>query len=130
MQARHTENVLPSAIGSQPNNASEPAPLAPSQASGRDSHVYFVHQMYGLFGDDKPMSDLFQSSHRMWSYVAEINGAAYHLWNAAEVESLVKQRYPQYWDMYCDVRYPIMRCDIGRWPTTSPEPLRNGAPAS
>ena len=41
-------------------------------------------------------------------------GATYHLWNADEVESLMKQRYPQYWDMYCNVRYPIMRADIGR----------------
>ena len=27
---------------------------------------------------------------------------------------MIKQRYPQHWDMYCGVRYPIMRCDIGR----------------
>ena len=40
--------------------------------------------------------------------------AHYHLWIADEVESLVKQRYPQYWDMYSSVRYPVMRCDIGR----------------
>ena len=70
--------------------------------------------MYGLVGDDKPMSHLFESSHRRWSEVAAGMGAAYHMWNAAEVESLVKQRYPQYWDMYCGVRYPIMRCAIGR----------------
>jgi hypothetical protein len=73
-----------------------------------------VHQIYGLFGDDKPMSNLFQTSNKMWKEVAAGMGAQYHLWNAAEVESLVKQRYPQFWDMYCGVRYPIMRADIGR----------------
>ncbi len=25
-----------------------------------------------------------------------------------------KQRYPALWDVYRDVRYPVMRCDIGR----------------
>ena len=27
---------------------------------------------------------------------------------------MIKQRYPEHWDMYCGVRYPIMRADIGR----------------
>ena len=76
--------------------------------------VAFVHQMYGLFGDDKPMTPLFETSHQKWQAVAKTMHAVYHLWSAAEVESLVKQRYPQFWDMYCNVRYPIMRCDIGR----------------
>ena len=26
----------------------------------------------------------------------------------------MKRHYPKYWAMYCGVRYPIMRCDIGR----------------
>ena len=76
--------------------------------------VSFVHQMHGLFGDDKSMSPLFKSSMERWQLVAKKMRATYHLWSAAEVESLVKQRYPQFWDMYCNVRYPIMRCDIGR----------------
>ena len=76
--------------------------------------VSFVHQMHGLFGDDKTMSPLFKSSMERWQLVAKKMRATYHLWSAAEVESLVKQRYPQFWDMYCNVRYPIMRCDIGR----------------
>ena len=76
--------------------------------------VGFVHQVYGLFGDDKPLSQLFQTSNRKWTEVAANIGAEYHLWNASEVESLMKQRYPQFWDMYRLVRYPIMRCDICR----------------
>jgi hypothetical protein len=86
----------------------------PSDGAGNGNGVYYVHQMYGLFGDNKPMSPLFQASQRKWVEVAAGMGAQYHLWSAAEVESLVKQRYPQFGDMYCQVRYPIMRCDIGR----------------
>ena len=87
---------------------------APSQAHRRESCVQHVHQIYGLFGDDKPMSDLFLTSQQKWSEVAKGMGAQYHLWNAVEVETLMKHTYPEYWDMYCSVRYPIMRCDIAR----------------
>jgi hypothetical protein len=41
-------------------------------------------------------------------------GARYHLWNAAEVETLMRTRYPQFWDTYQTVRYPVMRADIAR----------------
>ena len=85
-----------------------------SQAAPSSNGVYYVHQIYGLFGDNKPMSTLFQKSKSMWSDVAKGMGAEHHLWNAEELESLVKQKYPQFWNMYCDVRYPIMRADIGR----------------
>ena len=104
--------------GSQPRGESEHVPpaveLAHSQAHKREPCVSYVHQVYGLYGDDKPMSNLFETSRRMWSDVAAGMGARYILWSAAGVEALMKQRYPQRWDMYCDVRYPIMRCDIGR----------------
>ena len=69
MQARRTANLGTSGSGSQPRSASEPASLtdtilgppswAPIQARRRETCVQYVHQMYGLFGDDKPMSDLF-----------------------------------------------------------------------
>ena len=85
-----------------------------SQAAPSSNGVYYVHQIYGLFGDNKPMSTLFQKSKSMWCDVAKGMGAEHHLWNAEELESLVKQKYPQFWNMYCDVRYPIMRADIGR----------------
>ena len=41
-------------------------------------------------------------------------GARYHLWNAAEVETLMRTRYPLFWDTYQTVRYPVMRADIAR----------------
>ena len=88
--------------------------LAPSQAHRLGSGVRAVHQMYGVFGDDKPMNSLFETSRKGWKDVARSMSARYHLWNAHELEALVKQKYPQYWDMYRSVRYPIMRCDIGR----------------
>jgi len=86
---------------------------APSQGVRQDNGVKIVHQIYGLFGDE-PMSSLFAACREKWEEVAERMSAHYHLWNADELEALVKHKYPQYWDMYVDVRYPVMRCDIGR----------------
>ena len=76
--------------------------------------VRIIHQVYGVFGDGKCMSALFQQSHKRWKDLAKSMSVQYHLWNADEQESLIAQRYPQYWELYCNVRYPIMRCDIGR----------------
>ena len=87
---------------------------APSQGHGRQNAVRLVHQVYGIFRDDKPMSVLFEASHKQWKEVATLMSAHYHLWNADEVEALIKNKYAQHWDMYCSVRYPIMRCDIAR----------------
>ena len=76
--------------------------------------VGYIHQIYGLFGDDRPMSPLFMRSHKAWQRVASSMGAKYHLWNAVEVETLMKNEYTEFWKMYRDVRYPIMRCDMAR----------------
>ena len=73
-----------------------------------------VHRIYGVFGDDKPKPCLFTACQMKWEELAKRMSAAYHLWTADELESLVKQKYTQYWDMCSSVRYPVMRCDIGR----------------
>ena len=88
--------------GSQPIRSSTSGP------------VRYVHQMYGLFRDDKPMSDLFQRSKAAWQQVAADMGATYILWSADEIDTMVREHYPQIWDMYTTVRYPIMRADMGR----------------
>ena len=93
------------------------APEAISQdasASVQGRPVMYVHQIYGLFGDGKPMSQRFEDSRDAWSACAGSMGARYHLWNAAEVETLMRTRYPQFWDTYQTVRYPVMRADIAR----------------
>ena len=76
--------------------------------------VQYVHQIYGLFRDSKPMNDRFKASHEAWKACAARMNAVYHLWNADEVDTLMRTRYPAFWDTYKNVRYPIMRVDIGR----------------
>ena len=73
-----------------------------------------VHQIYGVFGDGKPMDQVFKASQQAWKTCAARMGAQYHLWNSDEVETLMRTRYPQFWELYTRVRYPIMRVDIGR----------------
>ena len=101
-------------VGAQDGSRAQVNVQAISQGHGRGQGIRLIHQVYGVFGDKEPMSSLFETSHRRWKEIARCMSAHYHLWNAEEMEALVKQRYPQHWDMYCSVRYPIMRCDIGR----------------
>ena len=120
LQSCLPSSLVTSGSSSQPNNAAAAPSLsiindmALSQEKQRKTCVHYVHQVYGLFGDDTPMSELFRKSQKMWRGVAGNIGARYHLWNATEVESLMKKHYPDYWSMYCGARYPVMRCHIGR----------------
>ena len=76
--------------------------------------VLLVHQIFGVFRDNKPMSRLCQNSLRRWRQVAQQMGGRHHLWDADEVDALVKQNYPQHWDMYHNVAFPVMRSYIAR----------------
>jgi hypothetical protein len=104
----------PGTPGRQSQALSQVCSPAPSQGVHVGNSVKIVHQIYGLFGDGKSMSPLFESCQQKWQGLAESMGANYHVWSADDLEALVKQMYPQYWDMYTQVRYPVMRCDIGR----------------
>jgi len=97
----------------QAHDGGDASPVASSQITERNG-VEIVHQIYGLFGDGKPMSPLFQKCQRKWQRVAEAMSAKYVLWDAAGLEALVCQRYPQYWKTYKAARYPVMRVDMGR----------------
>ena len=77
-------------------------------------YVSQVHQIYGLFKDGKPMNKMFASSHQAWKTTALHMGAAYHLWTSEEVETLMRTKYVEFWDMYQNCRYPVMRADISR----------------
>ena len=81
-----------------------------------ENNVQIYHQMYVFFfRDGKPMPPLFEASRSAWQAQAEKTGARYHLWNPAEVESLIKAMMPQFWGLYVNLRFPhIQRCDIGR----------------
>ena len=109
---RGSPGPQPSSVASGQMLVQSPAP--DTQCTLQRSGVQFVHQIYGLFGDGKPMNALFEDSQRCWQKVAEGMSARYILWTASEVEALVFQKYPQYWKMYIKVRYPVMRCDIAR----------------
>ena len=89
-----------------------------SQAStnliGLSANVAMIHQIYGLYRDGKPMPPLFCESKRRWQQFAVNSNARYHLWDADEVDTLVKNHYGFIWDSYQKCRYPVMRADIAR----------------
>ena len=41
-------------------------------------------------------------------------GAINHLWNADELDALIKHKYEQFWPMYQNAAFSVMRADIGR----------------
>ena len=94
-----------------PRTGCTPPPPCPVSEKRRVSHI---HNIYGLYRDDKQMSELFRDNHARWKHVAEVNGAHYHLWSADEVDTLIHDHYPEFLKMYKAVRYPVMRVDIGR----------------
>ena len=79
-----------------------------------DYQVQWYHQIYGLYRDNKEMSQLFQESSKRWKQTAVANGAEYHLWIADEIDTLVRTHFPQYLDKYTNMRYPVMKGDVGR----------------
>ena len=100
--------------GSQPVPKHDGTTPGPSTCETCEDLIAFVHQVYGLYGDGKPKSSLFEESRRRWELVALMNGAHYHEWTASEVETLIRKHYPQYWEMYKACRYPVMRADMAR----------------
>ena len=105
-------NVLPVAVSQAPAKTSRQA--ATEAPSLHRRSVQYVHQIYGIFGDGKPMSSRFASSRHAWGMCAVSMGATHILWDASQVETLIRTRYSTIWDMYQQVRYPVMRVDIAR----------------
>ena len=70
--------------------------------------------MYGCFRDNKPMSALFCESKRRWEELAQSMVSRYHMWDADEVDTLIRTHYAFLWETYKDVRRPVMRADMGR----------------
>ena len=85
-----------------------------SQPQQPENPVKWVHQMYGMYRDGKEPGELFQLSRQRWQQVAAAMGAQYQHWEADMVDCLVRTHYPFLWTTYQDVRFPIMRADIGR----------------
>jgi mannosyltransferase OCH1-like enzyme len=73
-----------------------------------------VHQVYGLFCDNKPMNELFVASSKAWKEYCDKNNYIYKLWNEKECNELV-ETYTKIKEYYYDVKYPVMKCDIIRF---------------
>ena len=82
----------------------------------RQDKVKVFHQIYGVFCDGKPMSQLFQNSQNAWMGVAEENDGIYHCWHPSGLETIIQACFPRLWPLYSDqLRFlHIQRVDIGR----------------
>ena len=72
-----------------------------------------IHQIFGLLGDDMP--DLFKTLIPKITDFSTRNNYKYIFWNKVMCDELVKFHYPQYEELYNNVKYPIMKVDIVRF---------------
>jgi len=85
--------------------------------------ILYIHQIYGLYDDNKPLTDnqLFVDSYMKYTFICDNNNRnekrkynyIYKLWNKESCEELLK-RYPEF-NYYYDVRFKIMKVDIMRF---------------
>ena len=83
----------------------------------------YIHQVYGLFEDNKFMFDneLFKQSYLKWNLLVTENNNirnnyfnyVYKLWDKKSCEELI-DKYPDFY-YYYDVKYKIMKADIIRF---------------
>ena len=73
-----------------------------------------IHQIYGLYKDNKPMNELFTAGSTKWQEYADRNNHIYKLWNAEQVEELVNT-FTNIKEYYHTVRHPVMKVDIARF---------------
>ena len=76
--------------------------------------VLNIHQIFFDFGHHRQLEDipLFSASYRAFKGMHEW---AYRLWDEDSVEQLCKARYPDLWDTYQGLKYPIMRVDLAKY---------------
>ncbi len=75
-----------------------------------------IHQIYGLFRDGKSIetNDLFVESRNQWRLIASNNNYEYKLWDNDSCNELIN-KYPEFIELYNNVKYPVMRADIMRF---------------
>ena len=77
VQNRVLQQARDSGASCHTRDVPQASPSALSQ--GSENGIQWVHQIYGLFGDNEPMSDLFASNMKKWQALAAKMGAAYQL---------------------------------------------------
>ena len=78
--------------------------------------VKFVHQVFGLYKDGKPMSALFTLSSCAWQAYAKQHQCVYKLWTADDVDTLIQLEAPEWVQtLYRNVEFPVQRVDVCRF---------------
>lgn len=71
-----------------------------------------MHFVYGLW-DDAPMPQAFADNMAAWK--AANPGFGTKVWDRAAVEELVRERYPEAWDVYRALGRNVQRADLARY---------------
>ena len=75
-----------------------------------------IHQIYGVFNDGRPLSDIPVFSHhtKLTKEYCEKNNIHYKMWDNDMCEELIS-KYPEYRKLYDEFRHPIQKADFIRY---------------
>jgi len=79
-----------------------------------------IHQVYGMFGDGKPISEIavFDRNTKSTKAFCEKHGIEYRMWGLSEAIRLIRSMGPQFEEIFWSPRFesqPILRADFIRY---------------
>jgi len=76
-----------------------------------------IHQIYGIFDDNKKLEDIppFKKHQAITKKFCNDYKYKYKLWSLKECEELICEFYPEYIDLWNHFRFPIQRADFIRY---------------
>ena len=91
-----------------------------SYKPGKPEIPRIIHQVYGMFGDGKPISEIpvFHKNTQLTKEFCQKNGIEYRMWDLSEATRLIKRMGPQFEEIFWSKRFetqPILRADFIRY---------------
>jgi hypothetical protein len=95
-------------------------PIPPLQETGELQIPRIIHQIYGMFGDGKPIEEIpvFHKNTQLTKGFCEARGIEYRMWDLDMATALVKEMGPKYEKVFWSERFreqPILRADLIRY---------------
>lgn len=77
------------------------------------SYVKIIHQIWYNLGNGNTIPEKYKKYQQSW--INHHQNWKYILWNESTGDKLIQDYYPQYYNLYKNVKYPIMKIDILRY---------------
>lgn len=78
-----------------------------------NNYIKIIHQIWYNFGNNLPIPDKYKNYQKSW--ILYHPNWKYILWDEKMGDTFIKQNYPEYYDQYNNVQYPIMKVDLFKY---------------